>query len=108
MCDFKQGDRVVFKEWNEMAEEYEIDAFGDIKIGKGPFFVTHMRDLCGQEFTIRSIDSDDNVTYVKFDVSEDAFVNRWTICTGMLKHVVDSADCDFDVDQDAFIDILCG
>ena len=53
---YEVGDRVLVKEWDDMASEYGIDEDGDIKTG-APFFVKDMKKYCGRIMTISSVES---------------------------------------------------
>lgn len=54
---FKVGDKVVVREWDEMAREFGTDNAGDIDTPKY-CFVKEMKHLCGQTLTIESISCD--------------------------------------------------
>lgn len=54
--NFKPGDRVQFKSWEEMEKEYGLDKDGDITPCGGEIsFVRSMRFLCGAFATVESI-----------------------------------------------------
>lgn len=55
MRQFKIGDMVKIKSWEEMVEEFELDEDGDISIRNGyTFFSIEMREFCGNIITIES------------------------------------------------------
>lgn len=54
---YEVGDRVLVKEWDDMASEYGIDEDGDIKTG-APFFVKDMKKYCGKVMTVSFVRSD--------------------------------------------------
>lgn len=51
--EFKVGDRVQFKEWDEMEREFGLTFLGDKKCLGG--FIADMRHLCGTYATIKEI-----------------------------------------------------
>jgi len=51
---FKVGDRVRFRSWDDMKEEYGLDCDGDIPVKYN--FTTGMKSLCGNCVTIETID----------------------------------------------------
>jgi hypothetical protein len=51
--NFKVGDRVRIRQWDDMEREYGVDYDGDIKCR--PFFASGMRPLCGEEAKILSL-----------------------------------------------------
>lgn len=54
-CPFNVGDRVVIRDWDDMAAEFGGGEYS-ITIGEtGVCFVSGMRELCGRELIIRSI-----------------------------------------------------
>ena len=56
-CRFNVGDRVVVRDWDDMAEDFGFPAdspYIDIP-GTGVCFVDRMRGLCGTEHTIERI-----------------------------------------------------
>ena len=45
------GDRVTIRQWDDMAAEFGLDVFGDIKVSKA-YFTEPMRKYCGKTLTI--------------------------------------------------------
>ncbi len=71
--DIRIGESYRVREWDDMDEEYGTEG-GEILIPK--FFVKSMRYLCGQTFTVSSIDIFENVHSVEgiegiFDISAE-------------------------------------
>ena len=76
---FQPGDLVEFKQWDEMEEEFGLNG-SSIKCLFS--FITNMKHLCGQQYTIYKI-VDGKYVYFKEQ-------GRWTeynISTDMIKHV---------------------
>ena len=69
MSKFNVGDRVVIREWDDMAEEYGLTPSSDINCRY--IFAKGMRYLCGREFTIKAIDYKLNEGYVEFEENND-------------------------------------
>lgn len=58
--DFKVGDRVQFKSWKEMEDEFGLDCWGSIDCGKYTF-LKRMAPLCGTFATIERLSPDSTV-----------------------------------------------
>lgn len=67
MSKYNVGDRVVIRDWDDMAEEYGLTPYSE-NINCNRYFTTGMRYLCGREFTIKAIDYDG---YVEFEENND-------------------------------------
>ena len=73
----KAGDRIVIRDWDDMAAEYEIDSDGDICIPEyDTYFTNNMRKLCGAHGVIDNIDDDDWI-YLSLDDEE---LNEFADC----------------------------
>lgn len=48
---YQIGDRVTIRQWDDMAAEFGLDVYGDIKVPKA-YFTEPMRKYCGKTFTI--------------------------------------------------------
>ena len=75
---YEVGDRVLVKEWDDMASEYGIDEDGDIKTGV-VFFVKAMKKYCGRIMTISSVESSEIFYF------EDS---GWSFSNDMIEGVV--------------------
>ena len=51
--NFKAGDRVVVRDWDDMAKEYGVSKWGDIS--KGSQFTSSMKHLCGRTATVTCV-----------------------------------------------------
>lgn len=49
------GDKVTIRQWDDMASEFGLNVFGDIKVPKA-CFTEPMRKYCGKTLTIVSIE----------------------------------------------------
>ena len=52
--NFKVGDKVKIRQWNDMVEEFGLDAYGNIKT-RGHTFPKGMKYLCGKIATIKGL-----------------------------------------------------
>lgn len=88
---FKVGDRVQFKTWDEMAEEYGEIA-GTIVFDEdiGVSFNKYMSHLCGTYATIDEIDEIDGDIIILKDFTADGDT-IWDYTTHMLKPAVDKS-----------------
>lgn len=93
--NFKVGDRLRFRQWNDMLNEYGCDASGDIFVDNKTFFTRQMKDLCGVPFTVKNINP---------LISEENN-GCWYFCSGMLEYDPQYNDLP-DVNSDDFEKIL--
>ena len=55
MLEYKIGDKVKIREWDDMEEEFELDTWGDIRINNDYqfiFYTSPMKKYCGKEAII--------------------------------------------------------
>lgn len=96
--EFAIGDTVVFKEWDEMAEEYGLlEDTGSIDCRF--IFTKEMRFLCGTEHVIRRISNDGHIM-----LSDDA-ADGYHISADMIRHIDESSPED-EVDIDGFLSLI--
>ena len=79
MNNFKIGDLVEIKSWDEMVNEFGLDEVGDIECSHS--LTSSMIHLCGKKLNIEEINEFDEVI---FDVLE---TEEWNISMDMIKHV---------------------
>ena len=73
--NFKVGDRVVVRDWDDMAKEYGADKWGNIP--KDSQFTDGMRHLCGRTATVKSVENGTGYrVIVKVDF-DDKSGNTW-------------------------------
>lgn len=82
--EFKVGDRVQFKSWEEMEREFGADDYG---IFTSISFIPKMEFLCGSYATIKSIDYFGRVELTNFSIP-DVDGNKWKFSLDMLKPAV--------------------
>lgn len=75
MIEFKVGDLVQVKDWDEMIKEFGIYSWGSIKCKFE--FVRSMKKFCGKKLRITAINDD------KFYLENDDY---WDFSTDMFKH----------------------
>ena len=80
--EFKVGDRVQFKSWEEMEKEFGVDDDGYIDIF--PAFTKGMKYLCGTYATIEEINSDGRV-FLTDSTSNKGNIYNWVYYLDMLK-----------------------
>lgn len=83
---FHPGDRVVFRDWDDMAEEFGTQNGGS-SINVAYTFTKHMRHLCGQEFTVSKCRGE--IVYLEESTAAPGSSREWTISTGMLRYADD-------------------
>ena len=93
--DFYVGQRVRFRQWDDMAEEFGARPDGCIRTR--PLFNNgSMKEMCGTEATIADIRYDgrrDNVSLTDFEYNGST---HWVYSTQMIEPVYNDIGTDFD------------
>lgn len=50
---YQIGDQVTIRQWDDMAAEFGLNEYGEIKVPK--IFAVRMKDLCGKTLTITNV-----------------------------------------------------
>lgn len=50
---YNVGDKVTIRQWDDMAAEFGLNEFGEIKVPE--IFAVEMKDLCGKTLTITDV-----------------------------------------------------
>ena len=80
--NFKVGDRVVVRNWDDMAKEYGVyDGSGTIKCPNG--FTVTMKHLCGRTATVESV----NGTSIGVDFDDKSGGTYWFYDSCMFNHI---------------------
>lgn len=79
--EFKVGDTVRIRHWDDMKEEFGLDYGEDIKCRH--CFTTEMKHLCGRKCKIKAIDVDE----VMLDFEDKSGNTGWMYSTDMIEHV---------------------
>ena len=58
---YRPGDRVVIREWDNMQEQFGLNRNGNIPCKFT--FVVEMKQYCGMEFTLSSVEDDGRVQF---------------------------------------------
>ena len=66
--NFKPGDRVVVRDWDDMAKEYGVTKWGDIP--KDSQFTNSMKHLCGRTATVTCVEAGFSYKKVKVDFDD--------------------------------------
>lgn len=74
--NFKVGDRVVVRDWDDMVKEYGVDSWGDIN--KDNQFVERMKPLCGRTATVTCVENGFISQKVKVDFDDKSGSINWT------------------------------
>lgn len=80
--NFKVGDRVRIRSWDDMEKEFGLDLYGNIECECA--FTIGMKHLCGTEFTITGFDIWDNKVVHGSELAEK---DGWDISTDMIEKV---------------------
>lgn len=85
---FKVGDRVQFKSWEEMAKEYKlVNEWGDTYLDMKPaIFNTKMKHLCGTYATIEKIYNNGRIELTNFTADSNTL---WAYTIYMIKPATD-------------------
>lgn len=87
---FKPGDRVRIRQWDDMEKEFGLDEDGDI-MTPHETFVSYMKELCGQEATINEISDFDGIMRLEDDDGQDL---GWVFTSDMLEPAEKSGQSD--------------
>lgn len=79
--EFKVGQKVKIRKWDDMVSEYGVDGLGDIACDGT--FVKGMKPLCGLIFTISEIN--DTHVYFKKDPAYNNMYTNWEFSTDMIE-----------------------
>lgn len=79
--EFKPGDLVEIKSWDEMEKEFGLNVFGSINCTHA--FTEDMRRYCGEILTIRDVSDSVSHDTVYF---EEGSPGGWNYSTDMIKH----------------------
>lgn len=74
--NFKVGDRVVVRDWDDMAKEYGVDRWGDIS--KDSQFTSSMKHLCGRTATVKAVKQGFRHKIVEVDFDDKSRSGCWT------------------------------
>lgn len=85
MEQFKIGERVQFKSWEEMEKEFGLDGCGNIRCKC--IFSTHMRHLCGAFATVSLIREEGKIKLCDFSVDDSQGDWIWKYSTDMIKKI---------------------
>ena len=74
--NYKVGDKVIIRKWDDMEKEFGLDSDGDIKAKC--CFVKSMREYCGKEMIIERYRGNGlfNMVGTNFNFSEDTFEKK--------------------------------
>lgn len=85
--EIKIGDLVRVRQWNDMANEFEIDDDGDICIPqKDIFFRGRMKNLCGKVLTVSNVYGLGLNGEILYGFTENI---SWYLCSEMLEPYTD-------------------
>lgn len=102
---FEIEDRVVVRSFEEMADEYGVDAHGDIFGGTMPYiFNKKMKVYCGEAGTVEGFSGDDVI--INFD-KPSLNGSHWSFCKEMLELEYDTDD-DSICDESSLINFITG
>jgi hypothetical protein len=90
--DFKPGDRVMFRDWDDMIAEFGVHKYSAAQYIRTPHyaFINEMRHLCGTYATIAYMDNN-QVFLANFSVGSD---HKYTFTIYMLRPVMSSVSPD--------------
>ena len=74
--NFKVGDRVVVRDWDDMVKEYGVNSLG--RIAKDSLFVDGMKHLCGRTATVTRVADGLGFKKVEVDFDDKSGITSWT------------------------------
>lgn len=97
---FKEGDKLCIRYWEDMEREFKKYGTNALNVD-GILFLSEMKHLCGQEFTVKRTELHDCVTkeqlryYSEEEVEVDGTLQKcWIITEGMLEPLKELPDVD--------------
>lgn len=85
--DIHVGDVLRIRDWDDMASEYSVNMISGIRLPGGIWFANKMRYLCGEVFTVASVE--DRLAIPDYrsyeNVEYDKAWGVWTITSDMLE-----------------------
>lgn len=83
---FTIGERVRFKSWKQMCNEFSVDRQGDIVLPDDEYFLAEMKELCGTYATIANIDRYGYVDFIKMSAG-DCWIAEYDYRLDMIEHI---------------------
>ena len=83
MREYKVGDELRIREWDDMANEFGLNGSGNIKIL--PAFTKSMEYLCGEKFTVSRIVGSCYFSFEEIEYTRNDGNNYWAITEKMLE-----------------------
>ena len=74
--NFKVGDRVVVRDWDDMEKEYGVNKWGDI--AKDSQFTSNMKNLCGRTATVTAVKEGFSFKTIKLDFDDKSGTSSYT------------------------------
>lgn len=103
MSEFKVGDIVVIRDWDDMASEFEHDSYRiNCKFG----FYEHMKHLCGNVAEIIDIHRDH--IQLNFYDKKPGLDYYWDYSADMICLYDDHDDSEYELNESALIEFLTG
>ena len=102
--EFKIGDRVRIRQWEDMKKEFGTDLCGDIVMKGYWHFAKGMRHLCGREAVITEICDQ----RVELDFDNKTGDVDWSYTTDMVEKVEDTEMTKKDLENGMVCEVRCG
>ena len=83
---FKVGERVRFKSWKRMCNEFSVDINGFIVFPNEEYFTIGMKELCGTYATITHINKDGYIVLTKMSAGSH-WINEYAYTLDMIEHI---------------------
>lgn len=80
---YNVGDRVTIRQWDDMAAEFGLNVFGDIKVPKA-YFTEPMRKYCGKTLTIVR----KTTIYLRILIVTISAVAQWFLLPSCLNNLI--------------------
>lgn len=68
---YQIGDQVTIRQWDDMAAEFGLNEYGEIKVPKT--FTMYMKKYCGQTFTIKEVRRKAPPTFDTYILEKDEY-----------------------------------
>ena len=106
MCKYNIGDRVRFKTWDDMVDEFGLESKGHIDVGDGLYFLESMLYLCGREYVVEDVKIVKGRSGKRHERIILKYDNIWRYSPGMFVFADEPVTHEVEIDLDKWGELL--
>lgn len=103
MSEYEKGDLIIFRDWDDMADEFGYEDESKDSINCRFSFTKRMRHLCGEVATVTRELS--GRLYLEFNNKKPGYTYSWNYSTDMVRPY---DDAEYDIDEASLINFIMG